>query len=190
MVDLPSEVPSPYPCHFDVSGLDVGSCTSPPYPLETSPQDATCHEWTGNQEADGPHRWAVRATARVAARLLGSWADGEAPLNEQLAGAIGGLVRSGDLRPGDRLPSERDLAEQLGVSRTTVVSAYERLRTDGIIRSRRGSGSRVAPGVEPAVGFVLGRRSALLPARSAWAPRRHRCPASGSYQRDDPTRSR
>lgn len=103
-------------------------------------------------------------------RLLGSWADGEAPLNEQLAGAIGGLVRSGDLRPGDRLPSERDLAQQLGVSRTTVVSAYERLRTDAIIRSRRGSGSRVAPGVEPAVGLSwIGAVPSFLPGRPGTA---------------------
>ena len=87
------------------------------------------------------------------ATMLGTWADGDAPLNEQLAAAISGLVRAGDLRPGDRLPSERDLSEQLGISRTTVVSAYERLRSDGIIRSRRGSGSRVAPGVETTTGL-------------------------------------
>jgi DNA-binding transcriptional MocR family regulator len=86
--------------------------------------------------------------------VLGTWADGDAPLNEQLATAISGLVRAGDLRPGDRLPSERDLAVQLGVSRTTVVSAFERLRSDGVIRSRRGSGSRVAPGVETTTGLA------------------------------------
>ena len=42
------------------------------------------------------------------ATLLGSWADGDAPLNEQLATAISGLLHAGDLRPGDRLPSERE----------------------------------------------------------------------------------
>ena len=74
------------------------------------------------------------------ANILGSWAHGDAPLNEQLAGAVAARVRTGDLAPGDWLPSERDLAALLGISRTTVVSAYERLRTDGVIRSRRGSG--------------------------------------------------
>ena len=59
--------------------------------------------------------------------LLGTWADGDDPLNEQLAGGISRLVRQGELRSGERLPSERDLAEQLGVSRTTVVSAYREL---------------------------------------------------------------
>ncbi len=98
--------------------------------------------------------------------LLGTWADGEAPLKEQLAVAIASRVRSGDLLPGAWLPSERDLSEQLGISRTTVVSAYERLRADGIIRSRRGSGSRVAPGVEPssAISWV-GAVPSFMPGR-------------------------
>ncbi len=98
--------------------------------------------------------------------LLRGWADGEAPLNEQLAGAIARLVRQGDLGAGARLPSERELAEQLGISRTTIVSAYERLRADGIIRSRRGSGSRVAPGVEPAGALSwVGAVPSFLPGR-------------------------
>ncbi len=99
-------------------------------------------------------------------RMLGAWSDGEAPLNEQLASAIAGLVRGGDLAPGDRLPSERDLSEQLGISRTTVVSAYERLRSDGIVRSRRGSGTRIAPGVEPSVGLSwVGAVPSFMPGR-------------------------
>ena len=81
-----------------------------------------------------------------------------------------GLIRRGELGPGDRLPSERDLAEGLGVSRTTVVSAYDRLRTDGVIRSRRGSGSRVAPGVEPSLDIDMGRRGPGVPARPAGRP--------------------
>ena len=100
------------------------------------------------------------------ATLLGSWADGDAPLNEQLATAVSGLLHTGDLRPGDRLPSERDLAEQLGISRTTVVNAYERLRSEGIIRSRRGSGSRIAPGVEPATAISwVGAVPSFMPGR-------------------------
>ena len=99
-------------------------------------------------------------------RLLDGWAAGDGPLNEQLAAALAGVVRSGELRPGDWLPSERDLSEQLGVSRTTVVSAYQRLREDGIIRSRRGSGSRVAPGVEPATALSwVGAVPSFMPGR-------------------------
>jgi DNA-binding transcriptional MocR family regulator len=79
------------------------------------------------------------------ATLLDGWAAGDASLNEQLADSIEGLVRRGELVPGTRLPSERDLAASIGVSRTTVVSAYARLRELGLIRSRQGSGWRVVP---------------------------------------------
>src|SRR5262249_25589762 len=46
--------------------------------------------------------------------------------------------------PGTRVPSERELSTALGVSRTTVVAAFDRLRAAGVLRSRRGSGTRVA----------------------------------------------
>ncbi|HZX07259.1 PLP-dependent aminotransferase family protein [Kribbella sp.] len=46
--------------------------------------------------------------------------------------------------PGSRLPSERELTEALGVSRTTVASAYRSLRDSGYLTSRRGSGSVTA----------------------------------------------
>ena len=76
--------------------------------------------------------------------LLGPWAAGAAPLNEQLAAAIQQAIDRGDLAPGTRLPSERELAAALGLSRTTVVLAYDRLRGAGRIISRQGSGTRVA----------------------------------------------
>ncbi|SDN26476.1 aminotransferase-like domain-containing protein [Pseudomonas jinjuensis] len=44
------------------------------------------------------------------------------------------------LVPGERLPSIRGLADSLGVSKTTVVEAYDRLAADGVIEARRGSG--------------------------------------------------
>ena len=76
--------------------------------------------------------------------LLGPWAAGPEPLNEQLATAIQQAIDRGDLAPGTRLPSERQLAASLGLSRTTVVLAYDRLRSAGRIASRQGSGTRVA----------------------------------------------
>lgn len=82
--------------------------------------------------------------ARALVDLLGSWAAGSAPLNAQLAGGIERLIEAGSLPSGARVPSERDLSAALGVSRTTVVAAYDRLRTTGVLRSRRGSGTRVA----------------------------------------------
>ena len=76
--------------------------------------------------------------------LLGPWADGADPLNEQLAGALARAIDLGVLPPGTRLPAERELARELALSRTTIVAAYDRLRLAGLARSRQGSGTRVA----------------------------------------------
>jgi len=48
-----------------------------------------------------------------------------------------------ELPPGSVLPSSRALAKQLGVSRNTVLDAYEALAAEGLIGARRGSGTRV-----------------------------------------------
>ena len=53
-------------------------------------------------------------------------------------------ILAGELRPGDRLPSERDLGTQFGVSRTVIREAVRSLAAKGIITARRGSGLRVA----------------------------------------------
>jgi DNA-binding transcriptional MocR family regulator len=85
---------------------------------------------------------AIAADALVA--LIGPWADGADPLNEQLAAALGRAIEVGLLPPGTRLPAERELARALALSRTTIVAAYDRLRLAGLARSRQGSGTRVA----------------------------------------------
>jgi GntR family transcriptional regulator, transcriptional repressor for pyruvate dehydrogenase complex len=54
---------------------------------------------------------------------------------------IEALIRRGELRPGDRMPPERELAELLGVSRPTVREALRALSILGIVRSRHGSGN-------------------------------------------------
>jgi len=53
------------------------------------------------------------------------------------------LIHRGDLRPGDRLPPERDLAKLLGVSRPTVRDGIGSLIAVGVLRSRRGTGTFV-----------------------------------------------
>jgi DNA-binding transcriptional MocR family regulator len=80
----------------------------------------------------------------VLVELLGDWMSGDGPLYRRLAGALAAAVTVGDLGPGDLLPSERALAAMLAVSRATVVAAYDVLRADGVLDSRRGSGSRIA----------------------------------------------
>lgn len=70
--------------------------------------------------------------------------EGAAPLKDQIYRTLLSRIREGTLRPGDRLPSSRALAESLSVGRITVTAAYARLRDEGFLAPRAGSGSVVA----------------------------------------------
>lgn len=63
---------------------------------------------------------------------------------ERLCAALREAIRSGQARQGERLPSSRDLAQDLGLSRVTVEAAYAQLETEGYLRRRVGQGSFVA----------------------------------------------
>ncbi|MEO1616073.1 MAG: PLP-dependent aminotransferase family protein [Planctomycetota bacterium] len=65
------------------------------------------------------------------------------PLFRQLYEQIRAAVLEGRLNANDRIPSSRDLVTQLGVSRTTVVSAIELLTSEGYLQTRRGRGTFV-----------------------------------------------
>ena len=82
--------------------------------------------------------------------LLGGWRAG-GPAYQQLARGIRRLVADGRLPMQSRLPAERHLAQQLGVSRNTVTAAYERLREEGYLDSRQGSGTWTTLPDRPAV---------------------------------------
>lgn len=73
--------------------------------------------------------------------LLSGWDAADGTAYAALAARIRLLIVDGRITPGARLPSERDLAASLGLSRTTVNSAYAALRADGYLQSRQGSGS-------------------------------------------------
>ncbi|SDC92692.1 DNA-binding transcriptional regulator, MocR family, contains an aminotransferase domain [Paenibacillus sp. UNCCL117] len=66
------------------------------------------------------------------------------PLYQQIADDLEKRIAYGEFPPGSQLPSERKLAEQLGVNRSTVILAYSELRSLGIIESQTGSGTRVS----------------------------------------------
>jgi DNA-binding FadR family transcriptional regulator len=63
----------------------------------------------------------------------------------RLAAAIDAAIQRGTLPAGTRLPSERDLARELGLSRSTVVAAYDRLKSEGRVHTLRGSGTYAGP---------------------------------------------
>src|SRR5438477_11334759 len=88
--------------------------------------------------------WHRMSSGNLAA-LLGAWSRGSSPLYRLLAAALRRAILNGDIASGSRLPAERELAQQLAVSRTTVVAAYDLLRQDGWVERRIGSGTWVCP---------------------------------------------
>lgn len=72
---------------------------------------------------------------------------GEGAPGEQIKAQIRGLIATNELPAGAPLPSVRQLARDLGIAAGTVAKAYQDLETQGLLTSRRGSGTRVADGV-------------------------------------------
>jgi GntR family transcriptional regulator, transcriptional repressor for pyruvate dehydrogenase complex len=64
---------------------------------------------------------------------------------EEVSVRLRNMIHNGELRAGDRLPPERDLAKLLGVSRPTLRAGIRSLSTVGILQSRQGAGTFVAP---------------------------------------------
>lgn len=67
------------------------------------------------------------------------------PIYLQIAADIKDQIRTGDLSPGDELPSVRELADSLDVNLHTVHRAYQKLREQGVIRMRLGQRAKIAP---------------------------------------------
>ncbi|MEV7319620.1 PLP-dependent aminotransferase family protein [Streptomyces sp. NPDC093970] len=101
-----------------------------------------------------------------------------------LQGALREAIRAQRLPPGTRLPSSRELAEDLGVSRGLVTEAYEQLTAEGYLRSDRGAGTWVGGAVRAAsarardlaprppgarADFLPGSPDLALFPRAAWA---------------------
>ncbi|MFJ4835219.1 PLP-dependent aminotransferase family protein [Streptomyces sp. NPDC088747] len=136
-------------------------------------------------------QWTSAVGAAQLARLLSSQQERPAgagtkrpPAYRALADGIRLLVLEGRVPVAARLPAERELALSLSVSRTTVAAAYEALRAEGFLESRRGAGSWTAVpagnplparGLEPlppeALGSVIDLGCAALPAPEPWLTR-------------------
>ena len=98
------------------------------------------------------------------------------PLGAQLEASLREAVRGGRLRAGERLPSSRELARELGVSRGMVQDCYGQLLAEGYLTSRTGSATRVAviggqqPGDQPVAGPVVVPPPAPPPGRPPPGP--------------------
>ncbi|WP_353941269.1 PLP-dependent aminotransferase family protein [Streptomyces sp. HUAS MG91] len=136
-------------------------------------------------------QWTSAIGSAQLARLLTSQQERPAgpgtrrpPAYRALADGIRLLVLEGRVPVATRLPAERELAQALSVSRTTVAAAYEALRGEGYLESRRGAGSWTAGpagnplparGLEPlppeALGSMIDLGTAALPAPEPWLTR-------------------
>jgi GntR family transcriptional regulator/MocR family aminotransferase len=117
----------------------------------------------------------------------------ERPLPRQVYDGFRTAILRGELRAGQRVPSSRELATELGVSRFPVLDAYAQLLAEGYFESRVGSGTFVSkslpersvepnhPDGRPPGERRLGRRSALFP-RFKENPWRHGWGAFGVHQ--------
>ncbi|QLE74437.1 GntR family transcriptional regulator [Streptomyces rectiverticillatus] len=90
------------------------------------------------------------------------------PLGDQIAASVRGAIADAAVRPGERLPAARTLADSLGVNVHTVLRGYQQLREEGLIELRRGRGAVVtadpaAPGRARLADVV---RSLIAEARS------------------------
>src|ERR1700680_4697015 len=77
-------------------------------------------------------------------RIASLKAEGAPPRYEQIASALCQAIRTGQLKPGDRLPTLRRLAADLEVSLTTVTAAFKSLAESGWTRGEIGRGTFVA----------------------------------------------
>src|ERR687884_1785402 len=80
------------------------------------------------------------------------------PLYHQLYEALRAAILTGQLKPGTRLQSTRELAAELGVSRNTVMNAFEQLLAEGYLEGQIGSGTYVSRALPDDVLFIRTNR--------------------------------
>jgi len=111
--------------------------------------------------------------------------DGRGTLYEQLARALKRSILEGRLRAGFRLPATRELAAELGLSRNTVLTAYELLCAERMAVSKGGSGTYVA---DAAIVMAVRPPVESVPPQSRYAARLRRLPPSPLHRFDPPVR--
>jgi len=122
--------------------------------------------WYGHQchfMVNRPDQIARARRARVASVLLPLDPRAAAPLHAQVFDGLRARILAGELAPGARLPSSRQLARDLGVARVTVLQALDGLAAEGYVVTRAASSTRVAPELPVDLGARLGARDAPPP---------------------------
>ncbi len=97
--------------------------------------------------------------------------DGHGPRYAQLIRALKAAILESRLTAGSRVPASRSLANELGISRNTVIAAYEQLQAEGFLLGRVGSGSYVADIGNRPVSLRQPSSDALVAPLSAFAQR-------------------
>ena len=111
--------------------------------------------------------------------------DSDQPLRSQLETGLRDAIRDGRLQPGERLPSSREFARELGVSRGLVQECYGQLLSEGYLDSHAGSATRVAARAYPAAAAASGPAAAAAPAPRLIADFRSGVPDLASFPRGD-----
>jgi GntR family transcriptional repressor for pyruvate dehydrogenase complex len=104
-------------------------------------------------------RYSSRTIAGIPASFVSARAEGKvvyklirtSRLYEQIVQQIEESIVKGDLKAGDQLPAERDLAQRFGVSRTAVREAVKALREKGLVEAYSGRGTFITDGTTQAV---------------------------------------
>lgn len=109
-------------------------------------------------------------TSRPVDLLLAVSRDGPRTLGAQVEEQLRSAIRSGTLRPGSRLPSTRDLARQLEISRPIVVAVYSQLFAEGYVELRQGARPRVSDCVRQGAALTPGPAPAAPPPRFDFRP--------------------
>lgn len=87
--------------------------------------------------------------------------ESDAAAAELVVSVLRGKIEKGQLRPGDRLPPERELAQKIGVSRPSVRAGLRSLAAMGVVQTRHGSGTYIADGPPQLDSRPLGLLAAL-----------------------------
>jgi GntR family transcriptional regulator/MocR family aminotransferase len=101
--------------------------------------------------------------------------NGPEPLRTQLERGLRAAIRTGRLRAGERLPSTRELARGLGISRGLVVDCFDQLQAEGYLVARPGSATRVSPTAQAAAASAASAAALAAPA-APQAPSRAAAP--------------